>query len=179
MSETRWLDQDEQKTWRAFMFASKMLFEQFDQDLRRGAAMPTTHYEVLARLSEAPERRLRMSQLAELSQSSRSHLSHTIASLQRVGWVDRESCSTDRRGAFAVLTDSGFSALESASHVHVESVRRHLFDQIGDSQVEQLRAIFEQLLQHLVTVQEMTSTASTLLVDPVPTSTSAALAAAD
>ena len=78
-----------------------------------------------------------------------------------------------------MLTDSGFSALESASHVHVESVRRHLFDQIDGSQVEQLRAIFEQLLRHLVTVQEKTSTASTLLVDPVPTSTSAALAAAD
>ena len=161
------------------MFASKMLFEQFDQDLRRGAAIPTSHYEVLARLSEAPERRLRMSQLAELSQSSRSHLSHTIASLQRLGWVDRESCSTDRRGAFAVLTDSGFSALERASHVHVESVRRHLFDQIDGGQVDQLRAIFEQLLQHLVAVQEKAPTASTLPVDSVPASTSAALTAAD
>lgn len=179
MSETRWLDEDEQKAWRTFMFASKMLFEQFDQDLRRGAAMPSTHYEVLARLSEAPERRLRMSQLAELSQSSRSHLSHTVTNLQRVGWVDRESCSTDRRGAFAVLTDSGFSALERASHVHVESVRRHLFDQIDGGQVEQLRAIFDELLQHLVTVQERASTASTLLLESVPVSTSAALTAAD
>jgi len=78
-----------------------------------------------------------------------------------------------------VLTDSGFSALESASHVHVESVRTHLFDQIDGSQVEQLRAIFGHLLQHLVMVQEKTSTASRLLLDPVPTSTSAALAAAE
>lgn len=179
MSETRWLDQDEQEAWRTFMFASKMLFEQFDQDLRQGAAMPSTYYEVLARLSEAPERRLRMSQLAELSVSSRSHLSHTVASLQRAGWVDREACSTDRRGAFAVLTDAGFSALESASHVHVESVRAHLFDQIDSGQVHQLRAIFEQLLQHLATSPEMTSTASRLLEYLVPGSTSSALTAAD
>jgi DNA-binding MarR family transcriptional regulator len=172
MSETRWLDRDEQRTWRTFMFASKMLFEQFDRDLRQGAAIPTTYYEVLVRLSEAPERRLRMSQLAERSQSSRSHLTHTITSLQRLGWVDRQSCPTDRRGAFAVLTDAGFSALENASHVHVESVRSHLFDQLDHDQMEQLRAISEHLLQHLMPLQDTPTTEASLLDDLDPGVTS-------
>jgi DNA-binding MarR family transcriptional regulator len=179
MSETRWLDGDEQRTWRTFMFANKLLFEQFDRDLRRGAAMPTTYYEVLVRLSEAPERRLRMSQLAERSQSSRSHLTHTITSLQRLGWVDRESCPTDRRGAFAVLTDTGFSALEGAAHVHVESVRSHLFDQLDSDQLEQLEVISEQLLRHLISLQEPPTAESSLLEDVVPRAPFDTLAIAD
>ena len=162
------------------MFASKMLFEQFDQDLRQGAAMPSSHYEVLARLSEAPE-------AAVAHEPTRRTLRCPLgaicpirspASNAPAGWI-REACSTDRRGAFAVLTDAGFSALESASHVHVESVRTHLFDQIDSSQVRQLRAIFEQLLQHLATLPEMTSTASRLLEYLVPGATSSALTAAD
>lgn len=154
MADTRWLDGDEQRTWRAFMLATNLLFDQFDRELRREASMPTTYYEVLVRLSEAPERRLRMSDLADRSQSSRSHLSHTIARLERAGWVERQSCPSDRRGSIAVLTDAGFSALEAAAPIHVESVRAHLFDQLDRRQLGQLRAISERLLQHLISIQD-------------------------
>jgi DNA-binding MarR family transcriptional regulator len=153
MSETRWLDREEQRTWRTFMLAANLLFEEFDRELQRGASMPTTYYEVLVRLSEAPERRLRMSELADRSQSSRSRLSHTVARLEGAGWVHREVCPSDRRGAFAVLTDAGFDALESAAPVHVESVRTHLFDQLEHHQLDELRAIGERILDHLVSIR--------------------------
>ena len=97
--------------------------------------VPSHYYEVLARLAEVPERRLRMSDLAYLSQSSRSRLSHSIARLELLGWIRREACQTDRRGAFAVLTDEGFSALEAAAPVHVEGVRTHVFEQLEAAQL--------------------------------------------
>jgi DNA-binding MarR family transcriptional regulator len=172
MSETRWLTREEQRTWRTFMLATNMLFDQFDRELRQEAGIPTTYYEVLVRLSEAPGRRLRMSQLAERSQSSRSHLSHTISRLEDAGWVERQTCRTDRRGAFAFLTDAGFAALEAAAPVHVESVRRHLFDQLDQNQLGQLRQIGERILQHLIPVQGK-PTESSLLGDLAPFASSA------
>lgn len=165
MGGTRWLDADEQRTWRTFMLASNLLFEQLDRELRREASMPTTYYEVLVRLSEAPERRLRMSDLAERSRSSRSHLSHTIDRLERAGWVRRETCPADRRGAFAVLTDTGLAVLEDTAPIHVESVRTHLFDQLDHRQLDELRSISEQLLHHLVSLQDGSPYTPALLRD--------------
>ncbi len=153
MAETRWLDREEQRTWRTFMLATNLLFEQFDRELQRDASMTAPYYEVLVRLSEAPERRLRMSELADRSQSSRSRLSHTVARLEELGWVGRETCPSDRRGAFAVLTDVGLAALEAAAPLHVESVRTHLFDQLDAAQLKALRVISERLLDHLVSIR--------------------------
>lgn len=154
------------------MLATNLLFEQFDRELRREASMPTTYYEVLVRLSEAPGRQLRMSELADRSQSSRSHLSHTIARLEQAGWVERQTCPSDRRGSVAVLTAAGFAALEAAAPTHVESVRTHLFDQLDGRQLDQLRATSEQLLQHLVSIQDRPICESALLgiaTEDVPT----------
>jgi len=153
MSETRWLDREEQRTWRTFMLAVHLLFEEFDRELQRGASMPTSHYEILVRLSEAPGRSLRMSELATQSQSSRSRLSHTVARLEAAGWVRREACPSDRRGAFAVLTEAGFAALDAAAPIHVEGVRAHLFDQLDADQLDALRAIGERILDHLVSIR--------------------------
>ena len=146
---TRWLDADEQRAWRAFLTASRALMDRLDRELQRDAGMPHAYYEILVRLSESTDRRLRMSDLAEATGSSRSRLSHAIARLEEAGWVRRESCPSDRRGAFAVLTDRGFDALAAAAPGHVEGVRRHLFDQLSPAQVEQLRRISETLTNHL------------------------------
>jgi DNA-binding MarR family transcriptional regulator len=146
---TRWLDPDEQRTWRAFLTASRALMETLDRELQRDAKMPHAYYEILVRLSEAPERRLRMSDLAEASGSSRSRLSHAVARLEAAGWVRREECPTDRRGQIAVLTDEGFATLAAAAPGHVEGVRRHLFDALSPAQVDQLRRISEALVDHL------------------------------
>jgi DNA-binding MarR family transcriptional regulator len=143
---TRWLDADEQRAWRAFLSATQLLNAQLDRELQRDSGIPHTYYEILVRLSETPGRVLRMSELAQAAESSRSRLSHAVARLEEAGWVRRESCPTDRRGAFARLTDEGFAALEAAAPAHVESVRRHLFDRLSREQVCQLREISEAVL---------------------------------
>jgi DNA-binding MarR family transcriptional regulator len=143
---TRWLSADEQQVWRAFLSANKLVFEQLDRELQRDAGLSHAYYEILVRLSEAPDRALRMSALADRSQSSRSRLSHAVARLEENGWVRRESCADDKRGQIARLTDEGFAALEAAAPSHVESVRTHVFDPLTQEQQAQLRAISEALL---------------------------------
>ncbi|MEW2146619.1 MarR family winged helix-turn-helix transcriptional regulator [Micromonospora vinacea] len=146
---TRWLDPDEQRTWRAYLTASRVLMDTLDRELQRDAGMPHAYYEILVQLSEAPDRQLRMSQLAQAAGSSRSRLSHAVARLEAAGWVRREDCPTDRRGQIALLTDEGFATLAAAAPGHVEGVRRHLFDALSPAQVDQLRRISETLAEHL------------------------------
>ncbi|KAB1923930.1 MarR family transcriptional regulator [Micromonospora sp. PSH03] len=146
---TRWLDPDEQRTWRAYLTASRVLMDTLDRELQRDAGMPHAYYEILVQLSEAPGRQLRMSQLAQAAGSSRSRLSHAVARLEAAGWVRREDCPTDRRGQIALLTDEGFATLAAAAPGHVEGVRRHLFDALSPAQVDQLRRISETLAEHL------------------------------
>ena len=146
---TRWLDPDEQRTWRSFLTASRALMDTLDRELQRDAGMPHAYYEILVRLSEAPGRQLRMSELADLTGSSRSRLSHAATRLEAAGWLRREDCPTDRRGQVAVLTDDGFAVLAAAAPGHVEGVRRHLFDALSPAQVDQLRRISETLVAHL------------------------------
>ena len=112
MAETRWLTADEQRTWRTFLDATQLLFSAVEGQLQRESGIPHGYYEILVRLSEAPDRSLRMSQLAEASVSSKSRLSHAVARLEERGWVERLDCPTDRRGQVARLTDTGFAALE-------------------------------------------------------------------
>jgi DNA-binding MarR family transcriptional regulator len=111
--------------------------------------MSHADYEILVRLSEAPEQSLRMGELAERTGSSRSRLSHAVAGLEGDGWVRRERCATDGRGAVAVLTGKGAAALRDAAPGHVRGVRRHLFDQLGAAQQRALRSISDAVLGHL------------------------------
>ena len=141
MTDARWLDDEEQRTWRAFLGAIRMLTDELDRELQRDADMPHTYYEILVALSESPERTMRMSQLAELSMSSRSRLSHAVSRLEEAGWVRREACATDKPGAEAVMTDEGFAANEAAAPGHVEGVRRHVFDVLSPEQIRQLGEI--------------------------------------
>ncbi len=149
MAHTKWLDDDEQRTWRAFLVANRLLMDRLDRQLQNDAGIPHTYYEILVRLSEVPGRSLRMSQLASSSMSSRSRLSHAVARLEEAGWVVRRECSTDRRGAVAELTDAGLAALEAAAPGHVEAVRAHLFNQLTPVQVRQLGEICKTLAGHL------------------------------
>jgi DNA-binding MarR family transcriptional regulator len=139
--EPRWLSAQEQAVWRSYIEATQLLADRLDQELQRDSGMPHTYYEVLVRLSEVPDRRLRMSALADRSLSSRSRLSHAVARLEQNGWVRRELCATDRRGQLAVLTDAGFAALEAAAPRHVDGVREHLLDPLTPEQVRQLGEI--------------------------------------
>src|SRR5579884_4270901 len=120
-----WLDDEEQATWRAFLAATRLLMDVLDRELLAGAGMPHSYYEILVRLSEAPDRSVRMSELADRCHSSRSRLSHAVGRLEEAGWVRRETVASDRRGALAVLTAAGRAALEAAAPIHVDGVRRH------------------------------------------------------
>src|SRR5215207_8996709 len=141
MTTPRWLNDIEMRAWRGLMTTDRLLFEQLGRELNRESGLSMADYEVMVRLSEADGRRLRMSDLAAAALSSKSRLSHQITRMEEAGWVRRESCPSDRRGAFAVLTDAGYAALVDAAPGHVESVRRNLFDHLTDEQVRQLAEI--------------------------------------
>ena len=138
---TQWLSTEEQRAWRAYLESTKVLFDALDRQLQREAGMPHAYYEILVRLSEAPDRTMRMRDLAERCLSSRSRLSHAVARLEANGWVERRGTEGDRRGTVAVLTPDGFAALEKAAPGHVEAVRAHLFDQLSPAQITQLGRI--------------------------------------
>jgi len=138
---TRWLDADEQSTWRAFLAMQKVIRESLERQLRQDAGMPMTYYVILAMLSEAPDRTLRMTELAAIAGTSQSQLSHAATRLEEAGWIERRRCQGDKRGYQAVLTDSGFEILTAVAPSHVESVRSVLFDALTPEQVRQLHDI--------------------------------------
>jgi DNA-binding MarR family transcriptional regulator len=144
--ETRWLDDEEQEAWLAYVAATSLLEGALDRQLQRDSGMPHAYYQILAMLSEVPERTLRMSELAAITQSSQSRLSHAVARLERNGWVRRKPCPDDRRSTFAQLTEEGFAALAAAAPGHVRTVRQHLFDRLSPEQVGQLREIYRAVL---------------------------------
>lgn len=146
---TRWLSDDEQATWRSFLVASRLLWDQVERQLQADAGLPHAYYEILVRLSEAPDRRLRMNQLASTSLSSRSRISHAVARMEEEGWVVREPCGTDGRGLDAVLTDAGLAQLRATAPGHVEQVRELLIDPLSPEQLAALRDISETLVEHL------------------------------
>jgi DNA-binding MarR family transcriptional regulator len=145
----RWLDVDEQKAWRAWLYSAQLLMDRLDRELTHETGISHAYYEILVALSETPGRKLRMSELADRCLSSRSRLSHAVSRLEERGWVGRELCPDDGRGQLAVLTDNGFAALEAAAPIHVASVRTHLFDQLSPEQVAAMRDLGETLLRHL------------------------------
>lgn len=139
MTEPRWLTEDEQRTWRTFLWTSRLLNDELDRQLQRDSGMPHTYYMILAMLSETPDRSMTMTELAQLVRSSPSRLSHAVSRLEESGWVRRDRHPTDRRTTLAYLTDEGFAVLEAAAPGHVETVRQHLFDPLSREQVAQLR----------------------------------------
>lgn len=148
--QPRWLHADERRIWLGWVFTTRLLWEEIERDLQRESGLSFGHYEILVMLSETPGRARRMSELADATQSSRSRLSHAVARLEELGWVRRETCTEDRRGQLAVLTDKGFAALEAAAPMHVESVRHHFFDLLSPEQLANLRDIQEEFLDHLL-----------------------------
>jgi DNA-binding MarR family transcriptional regulator len=149
VGETRRLTPDEERTWCAFLRATRLLMARLDRELQRDAGMPRADFATLAALAEAPGGALRMSGLAGATSSSRSRLSHAVDRLEAHGWVRRVHCATDRRGQFAALTDAGRAALAAAAPGQAEGVRRHLFAQLTPAQVRQLRGICAAIATHL------------------------------
>jgi DNA-binding MarR family transcriptional regulator len=147
--EDRWLERDELEAWLAYVAASTLLEAALDRQLQRDSGIPHAYYQILAMLSEVPGRTLRMSDLAAITQSSQSRLSHAVSRLERNGWVRRSPCPDDRRSTLARLTEEGFAALAAAAPGHVRTVRAHLFDRLSCEQVGQLRDICRTVLSGL------------------------------
>jgi len=131
MSEARgprWLDADQQASWRAFAVGVTLLLDRLDADLQRAYDLSLTEYEILVRLSERPERSMRMAQLADALAHSRSRVTHTVARMQKAGLVARSTSPEDGRGIVCTLTDRGHDLLVEAAPLHVQVVRDYLVD---------------------------------------------------
>ncbi|MGH3242093.1 MAG: MarR family winged helix-turn-helix transcriptional regulator [Spirillospora sp.] len=149
MTDSPWLDDDEQETWRAFLWTSRLLNEALDRQLQRDSGMPHAYYMILAMLSESPGRARTMTELAEIVHSSPSRLSHAVNRLEEAGWVRRTKNGTDRRTTVAELTDEGFKVLDKAAPGHVAEVRRRLFDPMSREQMLEFRETLHGLLSVL------------------------------
>ena len=147
-SEPRWLNPREMKAWRSYIIASRRLLEALDFDLV-GHDLSMADYEVLAQLSESPDRKLRMSELAEIAMVSKSRLSHRMKVMEKAGWVRREECIEDKRGYYAVMTEKGWKAIVNAAPDHVASVRNRFVDHLTSKDQEDLAKIFDRVTSQL------------------------------
>jgi DNA-binding MarR family transcriptional regulator len=148
-SDTQWLDEPQQRAWRAFLGGQTVLFHQLDRDLRTRHDLSMPEYEIFVRLSEAPDRRLRMAELADAVAHSRSRVTHTISRLESAGLVERVACPEDGRGVVAGLTAKGFRALEQAAGTHVDGVRDYLIDNASPEELAALERVFERVRARL------------------------------
>ena len=145
----RWLDDEQQRTWRAWLTVAELVPRALDAQLQRDAGISHAAYVVLAMLSESPNRSRRMSDLAQRANQSQSRLSHTVARLEDRGWVRRERSPEDGRGNLAVLTEAGWDVVRTAAPGHVDAVREAMFDPLTHRQTmglcEALQTIVERL----------------------------------
>jgi DNA-binding MarR family transcriptional regulator len=140
----KWLNPREMKAWRSYIIASRRLLDALDADLD-GHDLSMADYEVLAQLSDATDRRMRMSELAEIAMLSKSRLSHRMKVMEKAGWVRREVCTEDKRGSFAVMTEKGWRAIVKAAPDHVASVRNRFVNNLNVKDQEELAKIFDRL----------------------------------
>ena len=151
--QPRWLSPDEQQAWRATVHLSQLLMRQLDRDLT-AYDLNGRDYEILVELSEAPDHRLRMTDLADATSQSRSRLSHQISRMENRGLVRRDDCEGDKRGTFAVLTKAGFETIERVAPHHVEQVRRHYIDRLTPQQLEEIRSAFQPIVDYLRKIRD-------------------------
>ena len=143
-----WLNPTEMRAWRSYIVASRRLLEALDNDLS-GHDLSMADYEILAQLSDAPDRKMRMSELAAITLLSRSRLSHRMKVMEKAGWVKREICPSDKRGYFAVMTPKGWKAIVAAAPAHVESVRTRFVDHLSKGDQGTLAGIFSRIEESL------------------------------
>jgi DNA-binding MarR family transcriptional regulator len=147
--ETQWLDQTEREAWLRLIAVVELLPGVLDTQLRSSSGVTHFEYLVLAMLSEAPDRTLRMTALAQRTNATLPRLSHVVRRLEERELVERFPCPEDGRATNAGLTTAGWDAIVAAAPGHVDNVRRQVLDALTQRQVEQLRAIADALLTRL------------------------------
>jgi DNA-binding MarR family transcriptional regulator len=151
--EPRWLSEGEQQAWRTTLYTFMLLRRQLDRDLRPDG-LSLQDYDILVVLSEAPDQRLRMTDLADASVQSRSRLSHQITRMEARDLIRREECEGDKRGTWAVLTELGRDTIERVAPRHVDSVRRHFLDRMTSAQLEDMRITCAPIEEYLRKIRD-------------------------
>lgn len=149
-AQTRWLDPEEQRSWRGLVVGTTLLMARLDGDLRAAFNISLTEYEILVRLSERPDRQLRMAQVADSLAHSRSRVTHTVKRLEEAGFVQRSTTPEDGRGVVCTMTDAGWDVLEKAAHLHVTGVRENLVDLVGSDDFDALGRVMNTVTDHLI-----------------------------
>jgi DNA-binding MarR family transcriptional regulator len=147
--ETPWLTDAQQRSWRAFLGGVTVLMDRLDRDLRSEHGLSFSEYEILVRLSEAPNSTMRMAELADQVSLSRSRLTHTVTRMEADGLLRRERCDEDGRGVQAVLTERGMRLLEQAADTHVRGVQAHLIAHASDRELGIIGAVMERVVTDL------------------------------
>jgi len=146
--KANWLSPSEEAAWRKYIVASRRMYEALDEDLS-AHGLSLSDYEILVHLSDAKDRSLRMSELADKTILSRSRLSHRIKYMEGKGWVERQKCASDKRGTWAVMTTKGWNTIVKAAPDHVASIRKRFIDQISKADQANIAAIFEKVESNL------------------------------
>ncbi|MEU2168691.1 MarR family winged helix-turn-helix transcriptional regulator [Micromonospora chersina] len=149
MDAPRWLDAREARAWRGYRRMRRLLDLELARELMQDAGLSEPDYDVLSDLSETPDQRLRLSELADRMLWSRSRLSHHLARMQQRGLVTREEHPSDGRGSIVVLTPAGRAAIEAAAPGHVAAVRRHLIDLLTPEEIDALGALTQRVVDRL------------------------------
>ena len=149
MNNPRWLDESEQCAWRSYLQMHGQLLARLNRRLQADSGLSLADYEVLVRLTEVPDARLRPFELQRGLQWEQSRLSHQLTRMQRRDLVSREGCTDDGRGAFIVLTEAGRRAIEAAAPGHVDAVRRLFLDGLTRDQITMLGRLSTQVLTRL------------------------------
>ena len=144
-TETPWLSAQEEHLWRAWTQLNAELSATLQREMQNDAKLSLSDYEVLVHLTDSPEGRVRVSDLARLLQWERSRVSHHLTRMERRGLVERSECAEDGRGAFIAVTTTGRTANEQAAPGHVAAVRRLVFDALSADEVRTLSTLVDKL----------------------------------
>jgi DNA-binding MarR family transcriptional regulator len=144
--EVRWLTPQEQHLWRGWLKLNTEFASALHRELQEDAGLSMPDFEVLVHLTDNPEGRVRVTDLAGLLQWERSRVSHHVKRMECRGLVERAECSEDGRGAFVVITPQGRTAIEEAAPGHVKAVRRLMFDALTEEEKAGLAAVIDKLL---------------------------------
>jgi DNA-binding MarR family transcriptional regulator len=145
-SSPKRLEARELRAWRGFLNAHATLLRALDAELEAAHGLPVSSYEVLMNVADAEGERMRMHDIASRVLLSRSGLTRLVDRLEKSGYVRRESCPDDARGAFAVLTPAGRVAVDAARATHLAGVRERFLRHFSEEEQEQLGAFWERLL---------------------------------
>ena len=148
-SDVRWLTATEQRVWRRWLTLNARLSATLHKELHDDAGLSMPDYEVLVHLTDSPQGRIRVTDLARLLQWERSRVSHHTTRMERRRLVQRVDCAEDGRGAFIVITPQGRAAIEQAAPGHVTAVRRLIFDALTPNEIDALATITDKALTQL------------------------------